>query len=154
MIAPYGSSANLQDLFLDNFLLFWSNTFSNSYISYWYVLCFKKVVSLRKYQRYWWTSQYIVGIYSFWVGWMMHTCVSDDWFRFCPIAWLPPTNHLNQCWLIVYWAIGDKFQWNIHWNKNIILPNAIPLSHDLTPYIRCGVVRTRPIFAQMLTLNT
>ena len=42
-----------------------------------------------------------------------HGCIkaiigSDDWFG----------HFLNQCWIIVNWTTGNKFQWN--WNKNTI----------------------------------
>ena len=29
-----------------------------------------------------------------------------------------PSHHLNQCWLIVTWTLGNKFQWNLHQKYN------------------------------------
>ena len=48
-------------------------------------------------------------------GRLMYTCVCElDHHRF--IIWA-----LNHCWLIVDWAIGNKFQWNLNWNIPIFI---------------------------------
>ena len=30
-----------------------------------------------------------------------------------------PNHHLNQCWLIVNWTLGNNFQWNLYQNSTI-----------------------------------
>ena len=53
-----------------------------------------------------------------------HTCVSElghHWFRWWLVACLVPSHYLNQCWFIVNWTSGNKFQWNF--NRNIIIVN-------------------------------
>ena len=53
-------------------------------------------------------------------GRVTHICVSEltnhHWFRQWLVAWPAPSHYLNQCWNIVNWTIGNKFQWNINRN--------------------------------------
>ena len=37
------------------------------------------------------------------------------------MAWTAPSHHLNQCWNIVNWTLGNKFQWNPNRNSNIFI---------------------------------
>ena len=51
-----------------------------------------------------------------------HICVSElghHWFRQQLVACSVPNHYLNQCWFIVNWTPGNKFQWNL--NLNFIL---------------------------------
>ena len=32
-----------------------------------------------------------------------------------------PSHYLNQCWLVVNWTLGNKFQWNPNQNTNIFI---------------------------------
>ena len=34
---------------------------------------------------------------------------------------LPPSHHLNQCWNIVNWILGNKLQWNFNQNLHIFI---------------------------------
>ena len=48
---------------------------------------------------------------------MPQICVSElghHWFRFWLVACSAPSHYLNQCWFIVDWTPGNKFQWNLH----------------------------------------
>ena len=38
--------------------------------------------------------------------------LSPVWLVACPA----PSHYLNQCWIIVNWTIGNKFQWNLNRN--------------------------------------
>ena len=40
-------------------------------------------------------------------------------FRYWPVAYSAPNHYLNQCWVIVNWALRNKLQWNF--NQNTIL---------------------------------
>ena len=47
-----------------------------------------------------------------------HICVSEfgqHWFRLCLVAYSAPSHCLNQCWVIVSWALGNRLQW--HFNQ-------------------------------------
>ena len=49
----------------------------------------------------------------------MHLKMSP--WPFCP-GWVSaPSHHLNQCWIIVNWAIRNKLQWNFNRNPNIFM---------------------------------
>ena len=50
-------------------------------------------------------------------GRVTHICVSELTIigsdnRF--VAWSAPSHYLNQCWYIVNWTHGNKFQWNVN----------------------------------------
>ena len=56
-------------------------------------------------------------------GPMTHICISKlvpHWLRLWLVAWLMPSHYLNQCWLIVDWTLGNKFQWNVNQNTIIL----------------------------------
>ena len=36
------------------------------------------------------------------------------WFWSWLVAYSVPSHYLNQCWPIVNWTLGNKFQWNLH----------------------------------------
>ena len=51
-------------------------------------------------------------------------CISKlchHWFRWWLGAWSAPTHYLNQCWYIVNWTLGNKFQWNLNQNTIIFM---------------------------------
>ena len=55
---------------------------------------------------------------------MLHICVSQlglHWFRLWLVPCSAPCNNLNQCWLIVNWTPGNKFQWNSNLNSDIFI---------------------------------
>ena len=57
-------------------------------------------------------------------GGVMHICVikiSHHWFRYWLVACLAPSHYLNQCWLIVNWALRNKVQWNFNRYSNIFI---------------------------------
>ena len=37
------------------------------------------------------------------------------------VAWTAQSHYLNQCWNIVNWTLGNKFQWNFNRNSNIFI---------------------------------
>ena len=37
------------------------------------------------------------------------------------ITWTASSYFLNQCWNVVHWTLGYKFQWNFNQNSNILL---------------------------------
>ena len=43
------------------------------------------------------------------------------WFRWWLVAWSVPSHYLNQCWNIVNWTLGIKFQWNLNQNQYIFI---------------------------------
>ena len=50
---------------------------------------------------------------------MPHICISEvghHWFRQWLVACSAPSHCLNQCWLIINWALRNK----LHWNSNKI----------------------------------
>ena len=52
---------------------------------------------------------------------MTHLYISklvQYWFKYWLVACSATSHYLNQCWLIVEWTTGNKFQWN--YNENII----------------------------------
>ena len=45
-----------------------------------------------------------------------HICVSESvqhWFRSWLVAYSAPSYYLNQCWVIVNWAVRNKLQWHL-----------------------------------------
>ena len=51
---------------------------------------------------------------------MTHKCVSHlghHGFRWWLVAYSTPIHHLNQCWPIINWSIGNIFQWNANQNN-------------------------------------
>ena len=51
---------------------------------------------------------------------MTHICVvniSKKTYKIKP----PPSHYLNQCWNIVNWTLGNKFQLNFHQNTTILI---------------------------------
>ena len=42
------------------------------------------------------------------------------------VAYLAPTHYLNQCLVIVNWAIGSKLQWNCTHNKTLFIYQNAP----------------------------
>ena len=53
-----------------------------------------------------------------------HICVNDlghHWFRKWLVACSASSHYLNQCWLIVNWAPGNIFQWNLNRNSIIFI---------------------------------
>ena len=46
---------------------------------------------------------------------------NHHWFRQWLVAWPAPSRYLNQCWNIVNWTIGNKFQWNMNRNSYIFI---------------------------------
>ena len=40
--------------------------------------------------------------------------IYHHWFRWWLVAWPAPSHYLNQCWNIVNWTLGNKFQWNLN----------------------------------------
>ena len=62
--------------------------------------------------------------YSLDWGRMAHICVGKldhHWFRYLLVVCRAPSHYLNQCWNIVYWAIGNKLQWNFDRNLYIVV---------------------------------
>ena len=54
-------------------------------------------------------------------GQVMHICVSvinHHWFRWWLVARSVPSHYLNQCWFIINWTLGNKFQCNLNENSN------------------------------------
>ena len=52
-----------------------------------------------------------------------HICVNKQghhWFRLLVVVWPAPSHYLNQCWNIVDWTIGNKFQWNFIRNDKLL----------------------------------
>ena len=47
--------------------------------------------------------------------------LSQHLFRQRLVAWPAPSHYLNQCWNIVNWTLGNKFQWNFHQNTAIFI---------------------------------
>ena len=57
-------------------------------------------------------------------GRVTHICVSKlghHWFRQWLVAWPAPSHYLNQCWNIINWILGNKFQWNLNRNSYIFI---------------------------------
>ena len=55
---------------------------------------------------------------------VMHICISESgqhWFRQWLVAYSAPSHYLNQCWVIVNWTPGDKFQWNFNQNTKLFI---------------------------------
>ena len=48
-----------------------------------------------------------------------------------------PSHYLNQCWWIVNWNLGNKFQRNLNWNSNSFIQENVSSedqdSHQVTP---------------------
>ena len=61
--------------------------------------------------------------FSIEAGWRIYcvTEVSHHCFRQWLVACSAPSHYLNQCWLIVYWILSSKFQWNSNRNSNIFI---------------------------------
>ena len=58
-----------------------------------------------------WSIEVMVSVFdSFQV---MHICVRNHCFRQWFVTWSAPSHYLNQCWNIVSWTLGNKFQWNL-----------------------------------------
>ena len=36
------------------------------------------------------------------------------------VVWTAPSRYMNQCWNIINWAYGNKFQWNLNQHENAI----------------------------------
>ena len=58
------------------------------------------------------------------IWWRHHEFSSLDALKLseCPVMlvpWTAPGHYLNQCWNIVNWALGNKFQWNL--NRNVYI---------------------------------
>ena len=51
----------------------------------------------------------------------MRQQTNRHWFRYWLVAWPAPSHYLNQCWNIVNWTLGNKFQWNRNRNSNIFI---------------------------------
>ena len=51
-------------------------------------------------------------------GQVMQICVRTT-YQHWHVTWSAPSHYLNQCWNIVNWILGNKFQWNFHWNRYI-----------------------------------
>ena len=51
----------------------------------------------------------------------MRRWTNHHWFRQWLVAWPAPSHHLNQCWNIVNWTLGNKLQWNINRNLYIFI---------------------------------
>ena len=45
------------------------------------------------------------------------TAIGSD----CLDIWLAPSHYLNQCWIIVNWALKNKLQWNFNQNSYIFI---------------------------------
>ena len=74
--------------------------------------------------QYIWFMSTSMGLHLTHWGRVRHICVIKlihHWFRQWFIAWPAPSHYLNQCWNIVNWILGNKFQWNFHQNTTIFI---------------------------------
>ena len=53
-------------------------------------------------------------------GRVTHICVSKLCLK-CLVAWSAPSHYLKQCWHIVKWANGNKFQLNLEQHMTIFI---------------------------------
>ena len=59
-------------------------------------------------------------ILTFCIFWIRTHTYPGHWGK-CLVAWSAPSHYLNQCWLIVNWTPGNKFQWNSNQNSFIFI---------------------------------
>ena len=53
-----------------------------------------------------------------------HMCISErgqHLFRKWLVAYSAPSHYLNQCWVIVNWALGKKLRWNFNQNTKLFI---------------------------------
>ena len=63
------------------------------------------------------------NISTYW-GRVMHVCIGNlgrHWFRLWLVSCMAQSHYLNQCWNIVNWTLGNKFQWNFNLTSNIVI---------------------------------
>ena len=51
----------------------------------------------------------------------IHQWISSALIQIMAFTYSAPSHYLNQCWHIVNWTIGNKFQWNFNRNSNIFI---------------------------------
>ena len=81
----------------------WFQTTSRSLWRYCNVLCTRQFKSLRPIAAY-----------------MPHQ-INPHWFRSWLVAWPVPIHYLTQCWNVINWALGNKFQWNLNQCSTIFI---------------------------------
>ena len=55
---------------------------------------------------------------------VLHICINElgqHWFRKWLVTYSAPSHHLNRCWVIVYWNLRNKFQWNFNQNTKLFI---------------------------------
>ena len=60
---------------------------------------------------------------------MSHICVTElgqHWFRLWLGTYSVPSHNLNQCWVIVNWALRNKLQWNFNQNTKLFIHENAP----------------------------
>ena len=60
-------------------------------------------------------AEYIIYIYI---------CVDESgehWFRLWLVAYSAPSHYLNQCWVIVNWALRNRLQWKFNQNTKFFI---------------------------------
>ena len=76
-------------------------------------------------------SAHVLDLYLVFVDYILthlllvpHICIREPgqhWLRQWLVAYSAPSHCLNQCWPIVNWTPGNKFQWNLNWNSVIFI---------------------------------
>ena len=55
---------------------------------------------------------------------VLHICLDklgQHWFRCCLVAYSSPSHYLNQCWVIVHWALSNTLQWDFNQNTKLFI---------------------------------
>ena len=99
------------------------------------ILClWLEIQGMRTYNFFDWisnTGAHVLDLYLVFVDYILthlllvpHICIRElgqHWLSQWLVAYSAPSHCLNQCWPIVNWTPGNKFQWNLNRNSVIFI---------------------------------